>query len=122
MKKVGLILCSGVFAAFFASPAFAMPAFKKSFEKRYSMEARMVTCDVCHVMGKDKKQFRNDYGNILAELLDAEQFKGDEKLEGDEADKVVFEALEKAGKQKAKDGKTYEEHIKGKSIPGLKTE
>jgi hypothetical protein len=122
MRKLGLMLVCGLVAAILASPAYAMPAFKKGFEKRYNLEAKVVTCDVCHVMGKDKKQFRNEYGQVLAELLDAEQFKGDNKLEGDAADKVIVEALDKAGKAKAKDGKAWEEHIKAKTIPGLKVE
>jgi hypothetical protein len=94
MKRIGLLLCV-VIAATSASPALALPAFKTGFAKKYSLESRVVTCDVCHVPMKDKKEFRNDYGQVLAKLLDAEQFKGDDKLIGDEADKAIFEALDK---------------------------
>ncbi|MBW3600990.1 MAG: hypothetical protein KY475_27455 [Planctomycetes bacterium] len=119
MKKLGLLLCV-VIAAGSASPALALPAFKTGFAKKYNMESRVVTCDVCHVPKKDKKEFRNEYGTILATLLDAEQFKGDNKLTGDEADKVIFEALDKAAKEKCNDGKSWEDHIKSGTMPGLK--
>ena len=119
MKRICLLLCVAV-AAGSASPAFALPAFKTGFAKKYSMESRVVTCDVCHVPLKDKKEFRNDYGQILATLLDAEQFKGADRLAGDEADKVIFEALDKAAKEKGSDGKEWEDHIRAGTLPGLK--
>lgn len=121
MKRLGLLLLGAAWVLVAgAVPAQAMPAFKTSFQKKYGLEAKVVTCDVCHVPKKDKKEFRNEYGQLLAPLLDAEQFKGDEKLQGDEADKVVFEALDKVAKEKAADGKTWGDHIKAGTIPGLK--
>lgn len=121
MKRFGLALLCGAFvAAASASPAYALPAFKTTFGKKYGMESRVVTCDVCHVPMKDKKEFRNEYGQVLATLLDAEQFKGDNKLTGDEADRVIGDALDKAAKAKCGDGKAWEEHIKAGTLPGLK--
>ncbi len=122
MKKVGLLLVGVVALAVSAPPAFALPAFKTAFAKKYNLKSAAVTCDVCHVPMKDKKEFRNEYGKVLDALLDAEQFKGDDKLTGDAADKVIFEALDKAAKSKCSDGKTWEEHIKGGTLPGLKLE
>jgi hypothetical protein len=121
MKKVGLLALGCVYAlAVSVSPAYALPVFKTAFQKKYNMEAKNVTCDVCHVPGEDKKTSRSDYGKLLEPLLDVEQFKGDDKLAADEADKVIFEALDKAAKEKSKDGKSYDELIKTGVIPGLK--
>jgi hypothetical protein len=123
MKKVGLLtLGCALGLAVCVSPAHALPVFKTAFQKKYNMEAKVVTCDVCHVPGEDKKKSRSDYGKVLEPLIDVEQFKGDNKLAGDEADKVLFDALDKAAKEKAKDGKSYEELIKTGVIPGLKKE
>jgi hypothetical protein len=102
------------------SPAHALPVFKTAFQKKYKMAAKNVTCDVCHVPMKDKKMFRSDYGQALEPLLDSEKFKGDDRLQGADADKVIFEALDKVGKAKGKNGKTWEEEIKAGTIPGLK--
>jgi hypothetical protein len=121
MKKVSLlVLGCALGVAVYASPAHALPVFKTAFQKKYNMEASAVTCDVCHVKGEDKKKFRSDYGQVLEPLIDVEQFKGDNKLAADDADKVLFEALDKAAKEKSKEGKTYEELIKAGTIPGLK--
>jgi hypothetical protein len=121
MKNLGLFALGCAFGlAFCASPALALPVFKTAFQKKYNMEAKNVTCDVCHVPGQDKKQSRSDFGKVLEPLIDVEQFKGDSKLVGAEADKVLFEALDKAAKEKSKEGKSYEELIKTGVIPGLK--
>ncbi len=122
MKSFGLVLLGLAALVVSASPAYALPAFKTAFAKKYAMKSAAVTCDVCHVPKKDKKEFRNEYGQVLAPLLDAEQFKGDDKLTGDAADKVIFEALDKAAKEKCGDGKMWETHIKAGTIPGLKND
>jgi hypothetical protein len=121
MKKLTLFALGCAFSlAVYASPAHALPVFKTAFQKKYNMEAKNVTCDVCHVPGEDKKKSRSDYGKVLEPLIDVEQFKGDSKLAGAEADKVLFDALDKAAKEKSKDGKSYDELIKSGVIPGLK--
>ncbi len=135
--KFYAIVCTVIAAsiAVGANGAFAISPFKKSFDAKYVKKSdntdfqaafKKASCNTCHVKGK-KKDYLNDYGLKLAELI-----KGNVKDQIDEAKKAgtdakkakeaefvkEFEAaLKKVEAKKGPDGKTYAELFKAHSLP-----
>ena len=138
MKNLISILAIAITTIALTGDAYALAPFKKAFEKKYLANhkneeyqklAKKTGCNVCHV-SKAKKNFRNEYGEMLAKLIEGDaqdRIKAAKKEGGPEAEKKekakVAEELEKAFdkvlKEKSDGGKgpTYEELIKEGKLP-----
>jgi hypothetical protein len=79
-----------------------------------------VKCNVCHV-GTDKKE-HNEYGKAVSKYLQKADFIGAakkfDKVASPETQKAIADGLEKAGAEKAGNGKTFAEIIKLGELPG----
>ena len=94
MKKFGItLIAAAVLAVSFASPASALPEFKKAFQEKYTDQedneefftlVKKAGCNVCHVKG-ESKDARNPYGDELAKLIEGDA--GKRKKEVKEAPK-----------------------------------
>lgn len=136
MKKFGItLIAAAVLAVTFASPASALPEFKKAFAEKYTDKdanedyynvVKKAGCNVCHVKGEDK-DVRNAYGDELAKLIEGDAGKRkkdvkDESKEKKDAVKAkILEELEAAwdtaaGKENA-DGTKFGELIKEGKLP-----
>jgi hypothetical protein len=125
MKRYAVLF--GCFAIL-ASPVLATSTFNKQWKEKYlsgddvdpdfKRTARKHGCYICHVVKEDKKEVRNEYGKAVHEFLKAEDFPKDwVKDNPEEAQKKIFEGLEKAGKKKSKDGKAFAAKIKAGEVP-----
>ncbi|WP_164103019.1 hypothetical protein [Candidatus Laterigemmans baculatus] len=131
MKRV---LMFALVAAFLTSPAMAISHFKKVWGEHYTPSGddpgadkvdpefrsatRKAGCFICHVKGEDKKEVRNEYGNAMHDLLDAENYDRDRiKAEPEKVQKEIIEAFEKVAKMKSKDGKTFGEKLQAGELP-----
>ena len=135
-KAVVLSLVAAVLGAgLFASPASALPPFKKAFEEKYVTNSsseefkeafKAASCNVCHVKGKDKKS-RNPYGIALSKIIgghaaaDLKQADGQgedaKKAKLAEILKKLDDAFTKCESQKMHSGETYAELIKAGKLP-----
>lgn len=138
MKNLISILAIAITTIALTGDAYALAPFKKAFEKKYLAEhenedyqklAKKTGCNLCHVK-KAKKNFRNEYGEMLAKLIEGDaqaRIKAAKKEGGPDAEKKekakVAEELEKAFdkviKEKSAEGKgpTFEELIKAGKLP-----
>jgi hypothetical protein len=135
MRTLVLVLLGGALFLLGRIPsADALPAFKKSFEKKYvepandeafTEVAKKQGCNVCHVKGESKKE-RNAYGNVLAEGIDGDA-QARLKEAGDNKDAVeeqilkeleeVFKKAEKTKVSDKEDAETYGDRLKAKKLP-----
>ena len=114
----GLVLTlAGLVLFTSARPAQARPQYLGVWLSTYPDAAEKnsvktaVKCNVCHY-GASKKN-RNDYGKAIIKALDGEKnVKDKEKFK---------EALNTAAKEKNADGKTFQELLDAKELPGSKT-
>lgn len=128
MKNVGLWMLSvAVLVLAGASPAWAIPPFKKAFDEKYGSNEGVkkasdeLKCNLCHY-GKSKKNL-NDYGKSLHKLLEKNNFK-EERLKAEpEKVKAEFEAaFTKTEGEKSKSGETFGERLKAGKAPGTPEE
>jgi len=104
--------------------AFALPPFLRGFESRYNAplgdefaaKVAVAKCGVCHT-GTSKKM-KNEYGVALARLLKKENF-SNERLQTTPvtAYRDIRDALRTVEKEKAPDGRTYEERLSEGLLP-----
>lgn len=109
-----------------ALPAQALPPFNKEWTGKYvegnKNEAFVkavgeAKCNVCHDPASKSKKDHNVYGKAVKKFLtkaDYDKVKTDVVV----AKKYILEALDKAEAEKAADGKTYGEKLKGGTLPG----
>jgi hypothetical protein len=83
----------------------------------FKSKVRKHGCFICHVDGEDKKKVRNEYGKAVNKFLTKKDYDEWVKADAEEAKKKIYEAFEKAGKMKSKDGSTFEEKIKNNKVP-----
>jgi hypothetical protein len=127
MKKLVVTLClAALSAAVLVSPALALPPFSKEWTGKYvegnKNEAFVkavgeAKCNVCHDPASKSKKDHNAYGKAVKKFLtkaDYDKVKTDVVV----AKKYILEALDKAEAEKAADGKTYGEKLKGGTLPG----
>lgn len=115
MKRVCTLLAMFAVAALVCvsapKQADARPQYLKSFTEKYesvAAKAGELKCGVCHGDGGKNKKVVSDYGKALGKALGAKNVKEPEK---------IAEALDKAGMEKASDGKTYAEHLAAGELP-----
>ena len=125
MKKVCMSLVLGlVTIAWSVQSASALPPFNKAWTEKYvegNSNAKFVEavgtakCNVCHE-GTSKKM-HNTYGKVVQKYLTKAKYN---EIKEDEAaaKKYILEGLQKAEGEKAANGKTYGELLKGGSLPG----
>jgi formylmethanofuran dehydrogenase subunit E len=126
MKKLGLLVLTGVMVLALNANVFAIPAFKKTWDAHYLegnenadfvAAAEEAKCNVCHY-GKSKKN-RTDYGKALHKFLEKDDYKSSRVKEEPEKVKAeILEAFKKVEEMKAEDGKTFGEKIKAGTLPG----
>ncbi len=135
MKKVVALLLLGGFMALnnWASPAQALPPFKKAFDQKYvanstdanfKAAAKAAGCNICHVKDKEKTE-RNEYGAALAKVtggkvkadLDAAATPAAKKAIVDAALKNLQKAFQQVEADKSAAGPTFGEQIKAGKLP-----
>lgn len=113
-----------------ASPALALPDFKKAFEQKYVKPAgnpafeaafKTASCNTCHVKGK-KKNVRNAYGKVLADLIPGNAAMRIRAANNKAAEKTkindkTIEAMKKAEAMEAPGGGTWGEMFKAHKLP-----
>jgi hypothetical protein len=123
-----MLVCLAVVAALFATrpdAANALPEFKKEFDKKYAPDGgsaeqralaeaiKVAKCNVCHDPkkgpdGLESKKNHNPYGKALQQYI----------LKKDKKDIAkILKALETVEAEKAPDGKSWGEKIKGGKLP-----
>ena len=130
MKTVLAILSVVVLTSGLSGNAMALAPFKKVWKTKYidthkdekfQAVAKKAGCNVCHINDKKvKKHFQNEYGQMIAKLIEGDAKKR-YKIKEEKA-KVMKEleaALEKVAKAKSKGGKgpTFGELIKAGKLP-----
>jgi hypothetical protein len=125
MKKVCMCLVLGLMTiAWTVQTASALPPFNKEWTAKYvegNSNAKFVEavgtakCNVCHE-GTSKKM-HNAYGKAVQKYLTKAKYN---EIKEDEAagKKYILEGLQKAEAEKASNGKTYGELLKGGTLPG----
>lgn len=130
MKRVCLALLVGAVTLAFTAPAMALPDFKKAFEAKYVKPSKSeefaeafksASCNTCHVKG-EKKDVRNHYGKILAEMIPGDAGKRIKEAADKDAEKAkvnaeAMEAMKKAEEKEAPGGGTYGELFKAHKLP-----
>jgi len=128
-----LLLGVATVAAFSATPAFALPSFKKLFDQAYVAESgdaafqeafKKAGCNACHVKGKPKSM-RNAYGEEIAKLIPGDakdriseaKEAGTDDAEKAKVDKEFMDALKKVEALKSAGGRTYGEILKAHELP-----
>jgi hypothetical protein len=120
---MGLVL-GLVTIAWTVQTASALPPFNKEWTAKYvegNSNAKFVEavgtakCNVCHE-GTSKKM-HNAYGKAVQKYLTKAKYN---EIKEDEAagKKYILEGLQKAEAEKAANGKTYGELLKGGTLPG----
>ncbi|MEL6894781.1 MAG: hypothetical protein AAFP90_01595 [Planctomycetota bacterium] len=123
-----MIVAFALVCGAFVTPASATSLFNKTWKAKFAdkkenpemyAKARKAGCNICHIKGHPKKkEARNEYGMAVHKFLKEKDFPRDwVKANPEEAKKKLLEGLEKAGKLKSKDGKSFEEKIKAKELP-----
>jgi hypothetical protein len=131
MKRVLMV---AMVAMVFASPAMAITHFKKVWSEHYTptgdapgagdvdpaflKTSRKAGCFICHVKDKEKKDFRNEYGEALHKFLKSENFDKDRiKAEPEKVQEEIIAAFKKVAEMKSKDGETFGAKIKENKLP-----
>ena len=125
MKNVCMCLVLGLMTiAWSFQSASALPPFNKAWTEKYvegNSNAKFVEavgtakCNVCHE-GTSKKM-HNAYGKAVQKYLTKAKY-NEIKDDDAAAKKYILEGLQKAEGEKAANGKTYGELLKGGSLPG----
>jgi hypothetical protein len=126
MKKLIVSLVSLAVIAMPSSPAVAIRPFDAAFKKLYvkkgeplDAEVTEVKCNVCHVK---RRNVPNEYGMAVSKYLKKADFIGYakkyDKIADLEAQKALADGLEKAGAEKAGNGKNFAEILKSGELPG----
>ncbi len=113
-----------------ASPAMAISEFGKQWKNHYLSgeevnpdfvkAGRKAGCYVCHVKKKEKKDFRNEYGEAVHKFLKSEDFSKEYvKANPEEAKKKILEGFKKAGEMKSKDEMKFIDKIKANQLPAV---
>ena len=121
MKKVCVCLVLALVAMGFSfQSASALPPFNKEWVAKYNAGDKYAVyteakCNVCHA-GESKKM-KNEYGKAVGKYLTKAKYN---EIKEDEAaaKKYILEGLQKAEAEKAANGKTYGELLKGGTLPG----
>ena len=125
MKNVCMCLVLGLVTIAWSIPsASALPPFNMEWKAKYvegNSNAAFVEavntakCNVCHE-GTSKKQ-HNAYGKVVQKYMTKAKYN---EIKEDEAaaKKYILEGLQKAEAEKAANGKTYGELLKGGTLPG----
>lgn len=131
MKRVLVVM---VVAVMMTSPAMAISHFKKIWAEHYTptgdapgagdvdkdflRATRKAGCYICHVKGEKKDEARNEYGEVLHELLKSENYTKDRiKAEPEKVKEEIIAAFKKVEEKKSKDGKAFGEKIKNNELP-----
>jgi len=133
-NRFWLLVCASLMVGFVANVSSALPQFKKAFQKKYIDESdndelkaafKKAGCNTCHVKGQKEKSPQNDYGILLAELIegDAKDRLKAAKENGtkNETLEQILEELEEAFKEveeeEAPSGGNFGERIKNGQLP-----
>lgn len=139
MKKfVGILVAACLLSGLNAQNAMAIAKFKTAFKKMYvdkhkskefQAAYRKASCNICHIKGAKSKAYRNDYGDLLAKLIEGnadKRIKEAKKKNSEEGKKVEAKILEafdaamkKVAKEKSEEGKgpTYGKLIESGKLP-----
>lgn len=124
MKKT--FLQSAIALSFLTGPALAIQPFYDEFKEKYGQPGMPLQkqieekkCNICHI-DKQPKKNRNDFGQAVAKHLKKADFAGATKKfdpKSPQGKQALETGLDNAGKEKAANGQTFEQIIKGGKLP-----